>query len=140
MKNIPTTGQKQLRDLVACGLSCLFFLHVFAVFVSSNGRVSSLNGVPGAAVSLAVQLCDGDTHDGKKTPAHRRHHHQHCVLCGVGSRDLALYAGASEATIIVLALPEPEAGLPRIPLGDASAPPPLGWISSWSSRAPPSFS
>lgn len=138
MQSTAAIAQERARDLIACAVACFLFLHAWAPFLPSSGKLSLPESAPGAAISISGQFCDGDAHHGNDAPS--QEHRQHCVLCSVGARDIALYAAALIVTIVYLVLPRFEAGPLRARRGDDAAPPPIGWISSWSSRAPPSFS
>lgn len=126
------------RALIAGAAACLLLLQTFASILSPTGRAVFANGVPGAVLSMAGDLCETDAHDGGKPPA--QHHHQHCTLCVANARDLSLDAAVVLiATAIVLALPQSGAA-PAWVGGNDVTPSLPGWASSWSSRAPPSFS
>lgn len=132
-----TTGSKG-RQLIAGVAACLLLLQSFAVVFSLSGRAALSHGDRAAALARAGELCDAGSHDDGQAPA--PHHHQHCALCVAGHRDLSLDGAVFlVATVIVLALPQSEAS-PAQFRHDELKPSPSGWASSWSPRAPPSFS
>jgi len=140
MDELPTWGRFRAREMVAYPVACLFLLQILSFVLLPNARAVFSDGVPAAALSMAGELCDAGAHDGGKAPAPRHHRHQHCTLCVAGNRDLSLDdVGVLIATIIVLALPRSEAA-PALAGRHEFEPSLPGWMSSWSSRAPPFLS
>lgn len=140
MNRFPAAVELRARDLVACAVACLLLVQAWASFVPTTRQALLQDSGPGIAALLSGSLCHEHVHDGEDRPAQDRHHHQHCVLCGVGLRDLALPVVTLAAIILHLATPRFDAGPAWSRADCGGAPPPLGWLSSWSSRAPPSFS
>lgn len=138
MSKVLATAKKSARELIACTVACLF---LFQALVSGAQIAHDSVAADGAQTSVLVAsaFCDAgaDTRDDGRAPA--QHHRQHCALCGVANRDALLHAVALVATIAVLAVPRSDAAPVSFAHGELS-PPPLGWTSSWSSRAPPSIS
>jgi hypothetical protein len=135
-----TLRNLRARGRVAYPVACLFLLQMFSFVLLPNARAAFSDRVPTAALSMAGELCDARAHDGGKAPAPSHHRHQHCTLCVAGNRDLSLDdAGVLIATVIVLALPRSDAAPAWV--GRHEFEPWLpGWMSSWSSRAPPFLS
>lgn len=133
-------AQGYIRDLIAGVVAFSLFLQVLGLMVSPNRPSLSLGGDVAPAASSFGLICDGGAHDGGKTPAQQHHGQQHCALCCFGNRDFVHQSVALIATVIVLIPPTTQDARARAPDLEELAPPPLGWISSWSSRAPPSFS
>lgn len=125
------------RPIVAGAVACLFLLQTLAFVFSSNGRIAFSSGDVGASIAMAGEICQAKT-DGGKAPAHSSHSH-HCALCSTGDRDHAVDAVALLATVIVVLAPHSN-DAPAWFVHDEPTPSPLGWASSWSSRAPPIFS
>ncbi|PWB83499.1 MAG: hypothetical protein C3F11_06280 [Methylocystaceae bacterium] len=126
--------------MLAGAVAWLFLLQSLAFALSPSGRTVSSNDPQGAALSMVGEFCDVEAHADDKAPSQHHHHHQQCALCVADNRNLSLDdAVAFVATVIVLALPQSRA-TPAWVCRDESTPPPLGWTSSWSSRAPPFFS
>jgi hypothetical protein len=132
----PTT-RKFARAVAAIGAAC-FFLQIFAFVFSSDSRLALLDGSGGVGIMMAGEFCSAASHSGDLPKQHSRHHH--CALCVAGNRDVSQdEVSTLVAMVIVLAIPhshERQAWIRR----DELTPPPIGWTSSWSSRAPPSFS
>jgi len=136
MRKVDLTARKSAAHFIAGAVACLFLLQSFA-FIASNTEAASASGRLGAALSFTVDICGADHAGDKDRPDH---HRPHCALCITSNRDLSLSgAVALVATILVLALPQSD-GVPAWIRRDDPTPAPVGWASSWSSRAPPSFS
>jgi hypothetical protein len=133
-----STTRKFARAVAAIGAAC-FFLQIFAFMFSANKRIALPDGAAGVGIMLAGEFCNAGSHESGDLPGqHSRHHH--CALCVAGSRDVSHYeAAAVIATVVVLALPQSH-DRPAWIRRDELTPSPIGWTSSWSSRAPPSFS
>lgn len=129
-------AKKTWREFVAVAAACLFLIQALSFIYSSRAMFSHDSGI---AIAAAGEFCSPERGDGGKAPAQRHHHDQNCVLCGGGNRAEALADVGLVATVIVLALLQP-ADAPTWFPRDALTPTPLGWTSSWASRAPPAFS
>ncbi len=127
------------RGFFAGSVACLFVLQALAFVFSSNGRVAFASGDGGASIAMAGEICHAAAHDGfggDKAPSPDRRHRPHCALCVAGHRDLPLPAVGLIVAVIVFVAPLSDEAPARF-FPDDMAPPPLGWASSWSSRAPP---
>ncbi len=122
------------RGLFAGAVACLLFLQALAFVFSANGRIAFASGGVGASIVLASEICHAAP-DGGKAPAPHSHHH-HCALCAIGKHQNAVDASVILASVIVMLTPRSNDALAWF-AHDELAPPPLGWTSSWSSRAPP---
>jgi hypothetical protein len=117
----------------------LLFLVQTLIFVfSSNGRLAFASGDAGASIVMAGEICHASSDDGGKAPAQPAHQH-HCTLCTANHLHNAVYTVGILASVIALLTPRSDEAPTRL-IHDELAPPPLGWTSSWSSRAPPSLS
>ncbi len=117
-----------LRALVAAVAACLFFLQGLGALATAHAHSAP------AGVALTLAPC----HDAAKgeAPAAPRHEHSDCCLsCEASARQLIL-AVALLSGVAALLPPESEAAAAMPPQSDIR-PPPIGWASSWSSRAPP---
>lgn len=106
--------------------------------VSLSARSSRGPGL--TVVGSAWALCVADSHDASNPgPGQTRHvHGEHCTAC-----DLAPTQGKPPrgASVITLSHAPAISTVPRNGLPGGEPPPKLaGWVSSWSSRAPPLFS
>jgi len=126
------------RSLLSSAVAGLFLLQILAFVVSSNGRIAFSSGDAGASIAMAGEICGAKTDDGGKAPAQPSHHH-HCALCSVGSDDDGVDAVAHLAKVIIVLTPRSDDATTWC-VDDDLAPFPLGWTSSWSSRAPPVLS
>ncbi|WP_166143447.1 hypothetical protein [Methylosinus sp. RM1] len=119
--------RRQPRRLLACATVFLALLQAVALF-GSMARAHGSAGPGLSASSLCAAIRDSD---GRPIAHHIGEHH--CVLC-------------TDRSVEPPALAPIAAPLPLRPDGVASIgaralsprAPPLGWASSWSSRAPPS--
>ena len=125
------------RALFSSVVAGLFFMQVLGLIVSSSGCVTFSSDDTGVSVAMAGEYCGGKTHDGDRQPAQPSYHH--CALCSIGYYDDAVDAVANLAEVIIVLTPRSDAAVAWF-IHDELAPPPLGWTSSWSSRAPPAFS
>jgi hypothetical protein len=120
--------------LIACGLAILLALQTLA---SPLAAAASVNRHDSPAIGLSFnEICDSDPGaPGKKHIAHQ----DCCVLCQSNTRDAATFI---LALLVATATFDParEATAPTYPQTQARPPRVVGWASSWSSRAPPSFS
>ena len=126
--------------LVASGIALFFLVQTLAFVFSPNGRIAFSNGDAGlSSIAMAGEICLANSDDGGKAPGPNHKHHRHCAVCAASNRDFPLPALALIAAVIVFNAPPSDEAPPRF-IHDELAPSPLGWTSSWSSRAPPSFS
>jgi hypothetical protein len=127
--------------VLVTGVIALFFLVQTLAFVfSQNGRIAFSNDDGGASsIAMAGEICHAGPDDGGKAPGPNHEHHRHCALCTASNRDISLPALSLIAAVIVFIAPPSDEAPARL-IHDELAPPPLGWTSSWSSRAPPSIS
>ncbi|WP_442755626.1 DUF2946 family protein [Methylocystis sp. JAN1] len=125
------------RALLSSVVAGLFLVQVLAFVVSSNGRVAFSSGDGGVSIAMAGEICGGKIDDGNRQPA--QPHHHHCALCSIGNYDDTVDAVADLAKVIIVLAPGSDAA-PTWFIHDELAPLPLGWTSSWSSRAPPALS
>jgi hypothetical protein len=117
-------------------VACLFALQGLFLAAGPGAAERALAGV-GWNIAAAGEYCAAQRDDAQ--PAHDQHEScRHCVFCADGERDVSFLIAAI-FTKIVLATE------------DADVPPPpkacqehdrrlIGWASSWSSCAPPTFS
>ena len=127
-------------SLVTSGIALFFLVQTLAFVFSPNGRIAFSNGGAGASsIAMAGEVCLANADDGGKAPKPNHQHHRHCAVCVASNRDFPLPASALIAAVVAFIPPPPDEAPPRFSR-DELAPPPLGWTSSWSSRAPPSFS
>lgn len=132
------TRHARLRALVAGVMTLLFVVQIAFLQVSPlRSTVEATGAGPAVAASIVDEIChtDGGAAPGedKNAPC------SHCVLCGSASRlDAALLLPLRVAILLTL-VPAP-ASPTSWALETPLAPRPLGWTSSWSSRAPPYFS
>jgi hypothetical protein len=127
--------------LVTSGIALLFLVQTLAFVFSMNGRLAFSAGGAGASIAMAGEICHAKPDDGGETPAQPTHQH-HCALCSIGKSAheldvLALIPGV--VIVIVLASLSGDGGAPGWSLYDNLPSLPVGWTSSWSSRAPPLF-
>ncbi len=115
-------------------LALLLILQSLALGGPLLGEASHAGAVAGAPLLANVGRCAPDQGD-DKAPAGYRHAHC-CILCaaqdlGAAAPSGALASGMAPAAASVVAL-----AFFRLDVFG----PPLGWTSSWSSRAPPALS
>jgi hypothetical protein len=138
MREASLTARKPARAFIAGAVACLFLLQTLAFVFTSNGRIAFASGDAGASIAMAGEICQAKTDADGKTPAPHSHHHR-CTLCSLGHRDQATDVVALLASVIAVLAPRPD-NTPAWFVHDEFTPFPPGWTSSWSSRAPPSFS
>ena len=129
-------GQAVIRSVLAC-------LIVLQALAFAASPAFAKNAPDGADHTLAPSTIEGDCHalGGDKAPAQGRHDHaQCCVLCSANGRDAAeLLTAAILFAVAFCSAPELAISLVRFSNVDFNDHP-LGWTSSWSSRAPPQIS
>ncbi|WP_157235074.1 hypothetical protein [Methylosinus sp. LW4] len=121
--------RRPARRLLACATVILALLQAIALL----GATARAHGAIGLSPTLSADALCAAARDGDGAPlAHHAGEH-HCVLCSD--------RGAEPPAIAPIAAPllPPPNGVASIGArGLSPRAPPLGWASSWSSRAPPS--
>ena len=119
------------RAVLAAIVACLLVLQVILTIGASPSRSAHATGV----VAMDTDHCE----NGGAHPGSSHNHRQHsdcCIVCTAQSRDAAvLFAIILFALTIVLAPLGLVSRLRRATISRGA--PPLGWATSWSSRAPP---
>jgi hypothetical protein len=140
MVKIRLKARENSHSLLAGAVACLFLLQTLGIIFSANGRIVFSNGDGAASIIMADEVCHANSGDSGKTPAQQAGHH-HCILCAIGNNDHDADAVALAASVVILPAPQSENGNARgWSLPDDLPSLPVGWSSSWSSRAPPSIS
>ncbi len=132
MEKFRTSPRPFLRALVAAVAACLLFLQGLGGLAASHAHQSP------AGATLTLAPCHVVTQDLAKgqAPAAPRHEHSECCLsCEASDRSLLL-AVALLSGVAALLAPAGEATALTPPQSEVRSPP-IGWASSWSSRAPP---
>ncbi len=123
--------------LGASGIALLFLVQTLAFILSPTGRIAFSSSAAGASIAMAGEICHANSDDGDKTQAQPARHH-HCALCKVGnSAHEADAISLTPSVVIVLALLSRDGNAPGWPHAECLPSFPVGWTSSWSSRAPP---
>lgn len=138
MAVLQRNAQRLACGFAALALVCVILLDVLSFVIAAKRHSGFSNGDVGASTSVAGEYCDARLENGGKIPAHSGHRRS-CILCIVCDRDQTFDALALLAGVIVVLAPRSYDAPARFDAGDL-APSPLGWASSWSSRAPPHFS
>jgi hypothetical protein len=124
--------------LIAWAIALLLALQTLASPLVAAASAARHHGGH-AAMSLTVfgEICHTDA--GGPAGKSDRVHHDCCILCEAGGRDAALVFVLAFAVTVLH--PQRDAAPASAHADTGEAPPPAsGWASSWSSRAPPSFS
>ncbi|TDX60610.1 hypothetical protein EDE12_11951 [Methylosinus sp. sav-2] len=121
--------RRPARRLLACATVILALLQAVALF----GSIARAHGDVGFSSALSASALCAAARDSDGTPlAHHAGEH-HCVLCSDrGAEPPALAPIAAPLSL----RPDGVASIGARALSPRA--PPLGWASSWSSRAPPS--
>ncbi|WP_159731843.1 hypothetical protein [Methylosinus sp. Ce-a6] len=112
---------------------CLFVLQGLTITVPLE-----LVGDRGAAVDV-VTSADGRicrTHFGDGAPTQEHSGHFLCCIGCLNSRDASAFALAVLFGVVAYSSPKAAISTIRFSMADSGSPP-LGWATSWSSRAPP---
>jgi len=127
------------RVVIAAVVVCLIVLQSFALATSpafaggARGPASH-----GAAISAVGGHCDALR--GDKAPAQGRcDHSQCCIFCRADGHDASSVIMAALFTVLIYSAPEASLSAARFTKNDFVEHP-IGWTSSWSSRAPPAIS
>jgi hypothetical protein len=132
MQSTPNTQRRLICEFIAC-------LAVSWLFLQPTVFHSGLHVQIGIGVTADTEgFCNIVDHH---APAEGHHHHDQCALCATSGRDILLAALSLIVTAFYLSRRQIAAKpLSRLWWSNSATPPPIGWIASWSSRAPPAFS
>ena len=119
------------RRLIAGVLAVLFLLHASPLVVASTSSAGHI--VPGETASL----CSIANDEGAPAPSHQQSHKSSCLFCCC--RHL-FWAACAASPVYLVVLGGRPAGRETAVIPEDAPRHPLGWVSAWSSRAPPSFS
>lgn len=127
------------RNAILGVVACLCVLQGLILAVSPHGRFAGgLHADSGVVAFMDGALCGADMQGDGETPTPRGHS-QCCVLCMSNAHAGLLRFAA--ALFDIVAFPTPRFGAAIAwRFSDDPIAPLAGWASSWSSRAPPSFS
>jgi hypothetical protein len=135
MASFRTSLQLSARAIIVGVFACLFALQGLGL--------TAAPAFAGDAGSSANQSVIVSTNDGwcgavgsDTVPAQGRHNPSECLFCKASGRDAAFANIVASIGIVTYWPPETIVSLVRF-IVDASSKPPIGWASSWSSRAPP---
>ena len=132
--------QCSARQAIFRGFLAFLIVLQTAVLAASPAFANKAPDSASANGSLIASTINGDCHapGGEKSPAQGRHDHsQCCILCSASARDSGeLLAAAILLGLATYSAPEPTLHFIHFSNVDFNVPP-LGWTSSWSSRAPP---
>lgn len=127
------------RAIIAGAIACLFLLKGLAL-AASPGLMEIAHGGGGSIVDAAVVGKHCDAHGGEGAPLHGDHSHsQCCIFCAASGRDASFSVVAAFLATVIYLMPEAAVSTVRFFTDDPDGRP-IGWTSSWSSRAPPFFS
>ncbi|MGO9768968.1 MAG: DUF2946 family protein [Roseiarcus sp.] len=115
----------------------VFLAQTMAFVFSANGRIAFSSGDAGASIAMAGEICHAKPDDSGKSPAQPARHH-YCTVCSIANNAPAVDAIALAAGVVIVFAPRSD-DAPTWFHRDYLSPLPVGWTSSWSSRAPPSF-
>jgi hypothetical protein len=123
-----------ISKLIARLFICLVFIQTLTL-ASQDHRRSDFARDDADASIASGSICETPPASDRDAPIHSAC--DPCISCLIASHS-ALPVSAAARIIVVLSLRSEKGSIPGI--FDAPAPPPEGWASSWSSRAPPAFS
>ena len=127
------------RVVIAAVVVCLIVLQGFALAASPAFAGSARDP---ASHSVAISAVGGhcDAPRGDKAPAQGHcDHSQCCIFCRADGRDASSVIMAALFTVLIYSAPEASLSAARFTKNDFVEHP-IGWTSSWSSRAPPTIS
>lgn len=128
-------AKRLARGFAAAVLMCLILLEALSFVIGAKRHSAFSNGDLGASIATG-EYCDAQLDNGGRLPAHSSHQ-RNCALCIVCDRDQTFDAAvALLASAFIVLAPRPHDAPAWFEARDL-APSPLGWTSSWSSRAPP---
>jgi hypothetical protein len=132
----PTRGFRRASRLSALIVALSFALQSLAFALSPNGRRAVATGADSATSTISEFCKATESHGGGRPDRFASHHH--CAFCAADDRDTGV-DGVCDGSAVTARLFATPLGGTRF-LGAEPAPRPPGWISSWSSRAPPLLS
>jgi hypothetical protein len=139
MESGQTARRRSARAIVAGVVACLLALQGFAL-AASAGSLSRADRLVGCSAATLDIDAAGVAAAGDEGPSHgHREHYECCAFCAAGGRDALLLLLPLALVAIAVLGPVAQVFVLRAPRDDSAAKP-LGWASSWSSRAPPFFS
>ncbi len=120
--------------LVATLIACLVFLQSFSLLGPAASAWPQGAGAHAVAQRAASHCLDAQT---PGIPARQHHDHSDCcVFCSGGNRDASADVVAILVSFVIFFAPRTD-GSVRVVIRHDLVPRPIGWASSWSSRAPP---
>jgi hypothetical protein len=136
-----TGGRPTLSSRVIAGfiVALLIFAQGLAAHVSASSRVRHGETQVGAVASSLSASCRADTIGGESPEHERRDCLQCCILCGVRDCGAPPFHDATRVADALFPVSMASAPKARRFIDDDDGRP-VGWASSWSSRAPPIFS
>ena len=123
------------RVIIARILACVFVLQGVAFAVSREP--ASVGGLEAGMTVSMGEYCGADKLGDKGGPTHRDHS-QCCILCSSSAYDGVVRFVST--LFVILSFPTHQVAAVKWRIHDDPVASPVGWTSSWSSRAPPSFS
>jgi hypothetical protein len=129
--------QSSVATLMACVVACVLLAQLLAFAVQRHGTAGFLSRNDNSVIATPDSICSDRADDGR-VPLNPTHNHLNCVFCAAGDRD-PVSGLISTALKTIIARPL-QSGAACRPLGGSLIQPLMGWLSSWSSQAPPSFS
>ena len=128
------------RAIIAIVLVGLFVLQGLVFSVPSHVRLVHGGTNPDVLAWIGGEHCIYPDAHGDGKPAPEQHDHSQCYIrCAFNDQGGSFHQLATLASSIVFPAPRATAPIIRFAFYP-SVGRPLGWVSSWSSRAPPSFS
>jgi hypothetical protein len=134
-----TARRRSARAIFAGVVAYLLALQGYALAVSAAGLSKADHLVGCSAATLGVDAADVEVAGDEGPSQGRREHSECCAFCAASGRDALLLLLPLALVAIAVLAPVAKVFVLRPPR-DNSAAKPVGWASSWSSRAPPFFS
>ena len=132
-----STMGETARALVTSVVGLLFVVQTLAFILSPAGRIAFSSSAAGASIAMAGEICHLNSDNSGKTPALPGRHH-HCALCTVSNCAHEADAIALMPNVVIVpALLSQHGNAPGWAYSGNLPLLPVGWTSSWSSRAPP---
>ncbi len=132
------TGRRS-SALIACAVALFVALHGLLAPIATASHAAHPAGGPSVSAFADTEICNkGDIGDPSDHARYNRH--DCCILCQASARDATLLGAIAWAAAWIASAPDASPSAPDYPEPEGARPPSIGWASSWSSRAPPSFS